>query len=513
MVSAIESREVTMSREPDCTRRWLINASGASILANAVSANPSYGQATVEASRSISAASTGERTADHNSVSPITTALADYVARTFDRELPAPVIARTKLHVLDTLAAMVSGSRLKPGEFAARYVDSLGGKPQAMVIGTGVVTSAVNAALANAMAAHADETDDTNPVGPFHAGCGVVSAALATAELTGRTGNDVLRAVALGYDIGARLVISLAGTRRHSPSCVTTTFAAAATSAAMLRLDHRQVRHVFSYAGQQASGIGYWDRDLDHIEKAFDFGGMGARNGVMAATMVALGFTGVEDPFSGGENVFTALADTPKPQELIAELGMRFEVFNTTIKKWSVGSPLQSVLDSVAALLEDPAVRAGNIRHIAVDIPTESLRIVDNSTIPDLCLQHLVALMIADGGVTFASVHDVARMRDPKILAIRNLVEVVPSAELQAALPRRQAIVRIETGDGRMLNHRTYVVRGTARNPMDPNEVEAKALDLMAPVLGAARAKELIGTVADFDRVGPVSGLRRLLQA
>jgi hypothetical protein len=125
--------------------------------------------------------------------------------------------------VLETLAAMVSGSRLKPGEFAARYVDSLGGKPQAMVIGTGIVTSAVHAALANAMAAHADETDDTNPVGPFHAGCGAVSAALAVAELAGRTGNDMLRAVVLGYDIGARLIISLGGAKMgllRSSGCV-----------------------------------------------------------------------------------------------------------------------------------------------------------------------------------------------------------------------------------------------------------------------------------------------------
>jgi 2-methylcitrate dehydratase PrpD len=435
------------------------------------------------------------------------------VAGTLDRELPAAVVARTKLHVLDTIAAMVSGSRLKPGEFAARYVDSLGGRPQAMVIGTDIVTSSVNAALANAMAAHADETDDTNPVGPFHAGCGAVSAALATAELVGRTGNDMLRAVALAYDIGARLIISLGGARRHSPSCLTTTFAATAASAALLRLDPRQVRHAFSYAAQQASGIGYWERDREHIEKAFDFGGMGARNGVMATTMVALGFTGVEDPFSGAQNVFTALADKPIPESLVAELGTRFEVFNTTIKKWSVGSPLQSVLDSVAVLLDDAAVRAGNIKRIAVDIPTESLRIVDNSTVPDLCLQHVVALMIVDGGATFASVHDVTRMRDLNVLAIRKLVEIVPSAELQTAVPARQAIVKIATADGRSLSHRTYVVRGTARNPMDAKEVEAKALDLMAPVLGAGRANELIATVGNLDRVGPVLGLRRLLQA
>jgi 2-methylcitrate dehydratase PrpD len=320
----------------------------------------------------------------------------------------------------------------------------------------------------------------------------------------------------MAYDVGARMVSALGiseGTRRHSPSCLTNTFVAAAAAAAMLRLDSRQVRHTFSYAAQQASGIGFWTRDREHVEKAFDFGGMGARNGVMAATMVAMGFSAVEDPFSGNENIYTALADKPAPEKLLAGLGSDYAVFGTTIKKWSVGAPLQSVLDSMAALLADPGVRADNIRHIRVDMPTASLRIVDNSTIPDLCLQHLVALMIVDRGASFAAVHDVARMSDPKVLEVRKLVELVGSEELQAAVPARQAIVRIDTADGRALTHRTTVVRGTARNPMEPKEVEAKALDLMAPVLGAGRANELIAAVRDLDRLDQVSGLRRLLQA
>jgi len=125
----------------------------------------------------------------------------------------------------------------------------------------------------------------------------------------------------------------------------------------------------------------------------------------------------------------------------------------------------------------------------------------------------MVALMITDGGVTFASAHDVDRMRDPEVLAIRKLVEIVPSEELQNAVPPRQAVVRIETGDARALSHRTYAVRGTARNPMEAREVEAKALDLMVPVLGDARANEVIAAVANLERFGPVSGLRRLLQA
>jgi 2-methylcitrate dehydratase PrpD len=411
---------------------------------------------------------------------------------------------------------MVSGSRLKAGALAARYVESLGGKPQAMVIGSPIVTCAVHAALANGMAAHADETDDTNPIGPVHLGCGAVSAALATGELAGRSGRDLLRAVTLAYDVGARMVAALGvrtGSRQHSPSCLMTTFVAATAAAAMLRLDPRQVRHTFSYAAQQASGIGYWTRDREHVEKAFDFAGMGARNGVMAATMVAMGFSAVEDPFSGNDSIYTALGDKPAPEKLLAGLGSDYAVFGTTIKKWSVGAPLQSVLDSMTALLEDPGVRADNIAHIRVDMPTVTLRIVDNSTIPDLCLQHLVAMMIVDRRATFASVHDAARMSDPSVLAIRKLVDLVGSEELQNAVPERQAIIRIETKDGRVLTHRTTVVRGTSGNPMSAQEVEAKALDLMVPVLGAGRTNELIAAVGNLESLETVTRLRPLLQA
>jgi 2-methylcitrate dehydratase PrpD len=225
-------------------------------------------------------------------------------------------------------------------------------------------------------------------------------------------------------------------------------------------------------------------------------------------------FTGVDDFLSGTKNLFTAVgSEKPLPGELSAELGQRYEIMNTSIKKWTVGSPLQSVLDAVTVLLEDPAVRADKVKRIVVDMPADRLHIVDNRTIPDICLQHLVAMMIVDGGVTFNSIHDAARMSDPKVLAVRKLVEAVPNQELVTAVPARQAIVKIETADGRTLSHRTYEVRGTPGNPMNADEVAAKALDLMTPVLGTARANELIAAVFKLDSFGRVSALRRLLQA
>jgi 2-methylcitrate dehydratase PrpD len=281
-----------------------------------------------------------------------------------------------------------------------------------------------------------------------------------------------------------------------------------------LQLKPYGVRHAFSFAAQQASGVPYWERDREHIEKAFDFGGMGARNGVTAATMIAAGFTGVDDFLSGTKNLFTAVGgEKPMPGELVAELGKRYEIMNTSIKKWTVGSPLQSVLDNMVVLLEDPAVRAGKIKRIVVDMPADRLHIVDNRTIPDICLQHLVAMMIVDGGLTFGSIHDVARLTDPKVLAVRRLVEAVPNQELVSAMPARQSIVMIETTDGRTINHRTYEVRGTPGNPMNADEVAAKALDLMTPVLGTGRANELVEVVYKLDSFGPVTGLRRLLRA
>ena len=115
--------------------------------------------------------------------------------------------------------------------------------------------------------------------------------------------------------------------------------------------------------------------------------------------------------------------------------------------------------------------------------------------------------------LTFDSVHDQGRMHDPAILAIRRKIELVPSDELMAARPRRQAIVEIALRDGRRLSHRTRAVRGTADNPMTSAEVEAKALDLMAGVLGTGRAQKLVEACRTIEYIGDMCELRQYWQA
>ncbi len=456
-------------------------------------------------------------------VSPLMKEVAGYIAGALKRPLPQAVLEKTRHHVLDTIAAMVSGSRLLPGKKAIAYVKTLGGVKESTVIGSRLVTTAQHAALANGMLGHADETDDSHAPSLTHPGCGVVPAALAMAEREDRNGAAFLRAVALGYDIGTRLTMALGSydfrDAGHSTHSFGTMFGAAAAAGALAGLNADQVRWTLSYTAQQCSGVSCWMRDEEHIEKAFDFGGMPARNGVAAAAMVASGFTAVEDVFSGERNFFVAYDETrrigrpPEPQRLAQGLGSTYEIMNTNIKRWSVGSPIQAPLDSLLDLIRAHGIKADDVEHLTVRVSRQGANTTDNRAMPDICMQYMCAVMLIDGIVTFVSSHDEKRMKHPKVMALRSRIELVGDEELTRALPSRQGIVELKLKDGRSLRHHTQAVRGTAQNPMARAEVDEKAHHLMAPILGSARARKLCDAVWALDRLSSMRKLRPLLRA
>ena len=450
------------------------------------------------------------------SISPVMQRLSEYISQAGKRKLPPAVLERTKHHVLDTIAAMVSGSRLLPGKKGIAYVKTLGGTKEACVVGSRIVTSAANAALANGMCAHADETDDSHAPSVMHPGCGIVPAALAVAEKEGRGGEALLRAVALGYDVATRLTMSLNAFKFREDGLSThsygPTFGAAAAAGSLVNVNDRQARYLLSYAAQQASGISCWMRDEEHIEKAFDFGGMPARNGVTAATMVAQAFTGVDDVFSGERNFLAAHGRPANPAELVRGLGEDYEILRTNIKRWSVGSPIQAPLDSLSILIKEHGVKAGQVEKLTIRVAHRDKNTTDNRPMPDICMQHMCAVMLFDGTVTFKSAHDEKRFRDRKILEFREKIDLQGDDALTKTMPARQGIAELTLGDGRRLRHHTVAVRGTAENPMTRDEVDAKSYDLLAPVTGKARARKLCDAVWQLEKLKDVRKLRPLLQ-
>lgn len=450
-------------------------------------------------------------------VSPEMRALAAYMAAAGGRALPADVAEQGKHHVLDTLAAMISGSRLPPGEAAQRYANKHGGRGGATIVATALTASAVDAALANGMMAHADETDDSHNASRSHPGCAVVPAALAAAEQLGADGARFLRAVTLGYDVGTRVVLAMGGADFSYASSLSThsiagTFGAAAAAACVAGLDEPQMRWLFDYAAQQSAGIVAWRRDTDHIEKAFVFAGRPASNGVTAALVVQSGWNGVDDIFSGADNFFRAYAPQAKPTRLVEKLGERYEIAFTDIKKWTVGSPIQGPLDAVEAIRGKHPFAAGEVERVTVRLAPSVAAVVDNRDIPDICLQHMIAVMLLDKTVSFHAAHDKARMQDAATLRERAKVTLARDEDLAKLLPQRVTVVEIALSGGTLLAERVDAVRGTPRNPMSRAEVIDKARDLIAPVLGRGAAERAIETVYGIEGVADIRALAALLR-
>lgn len=435
---------------------------------------------------------------------PVTTRLAQFIAA--PPALPATVDHAARRHLLDTLGAILSGCDLPAGQFARAEVAGTGGQAQATVAGLRGRFPAVLAAYANAMSAHADETDDSHAPSLTHPGCAVVPAALALAELTDAPDQALLSAVAVGYDLCARIGVAMGGAdfiteRGFDTHAFGGVFGACAAAALLGRLDPRQCETALSLTAHQAGGLATLFRDRQHVEKAFVFAGMPARNGTWAALAARNGLVGVAGALDGMPGFFGAYGVDPGP---VAEgLGESWAITATNIKRWCVGSPIQAALDAVELLMRRHGVTAAGVAAVAVDLSLSGAKVTDRREMPAVNLQHLVALMLVDGTVTFASSHDADRMTDPVVRDLAARVTLRGSEALTRAEPSRQAIVTLHLHDGRSLIHHATDVRGTAQNPMTDDELVAK-IDGLLPGRGADLARVVLtgnGLVAAFRRL------------
>lgn len=439
-------------------------------------------------------------------------ALAAFIAESNRRELPPAVLDKAKAHLLDTFAAMISGADLPPGRLAIAHAAQVGGEAQASLVVGGKRVSAPLAAFTNGMLAHADETDDSHAASLTHPGCAVVPAALAAAELNNRSGLELLNALVTGYDLTARINLALGprslSNRGHGPHSIGAHWGAGGAAAALFGFDTGAIRTLLSYVAHQTAGLACWSRDSGHVQKAFVFAAMPARNAIDAALLVASGFSGIDDVLSGRGNFLDAFSADPQPRYLTDGLGSSFEISNASIKKWCVGSPIQAALDSLSHLMAEHRFTADDVSEIRVNLPDNVSSLVDGSAMASISLQHCLALMLTEGTLTFAATHDTSRAQAPGVAGLRDRVRIIPDAELTAATPPRQAIVTVVANDGREMAHRTVAVRGTPANPMNMDEVVAKARDLIEPHLGAERADRLIEallTIENLDRVADLA--------
>ncbi len=442
----------------------------------------------------------------------VTGALAAYIAGSRTAAIPDEHRELARQHILDTLASIVACRDLEPAVVARKFSlaqSGSTGRNAATILGTRDKAALVDAVFASAMTAHAAEINDFIPSAFVQPGPAIVSAALSLAETRSGSGDALVRAIVVGYELAGRIPKAVgvsnlrnAGIANHGVGPV---FGTAAAAAVMLALPPERMGDLLTFCAQQASGSWQWLLDVEHIEKAFVFAGMGARNGLHAALLVEAGFRGVRDSFDHPEGWLRAGAfasGDANPAYLIEKLGERSELPETAFKRYPVGGPTQPAVHGLLEML--PRIDRAKVQSVRIEMPGRWQAFRD-AAMPALNLRYLTAIILLDGKLDFVSAQSRERMAtDARAKALMQHVTIAhdPAQEAPRGQPRTEsARVRvIETGGKQHEIYVPYVV-GFPSHPMSRAEVEAKALDLMAPRLGAARARQIVERVRSLERL------------
>jgi 2-methylcitrate dehydratase PrpD len=196
---------------------------------------------------------------------------------------------------------------------------------------------------------------------------------------------------------------------------------------------------------------------------------------------------------------------------MVSELGKRYEVMLTNMKKYCVGFPIQSAMEALLLAVAEHRFKASDVEAIETRITKSGAHTVNDREMPDINLQYLFAVALLDGDVSFAAAHDVERMTDPKIRELRSRVTLIGDEAL--AEGSHGAIVKVRLKDGKTVTQTVESFRGKAENPMSLEEVEKKARDLIEPVMGASKTSGLIEAIRGLETVRTVRDLRPLLSA
>ena len=442
----------------------------------------------------------------------VTEELAEWLCAQRWQDVPEPARLKAAEVAYDAVGAMIACSQLPEVLALVKFLRRMGGAAECTMIGHGGLTSLVNAAMANGGMAHGDEADPVHlkSVGG-HVAAGPVPTAVTVGQWTGASGADVLRAVALGYEVGGRMMTVFYRerdytARRFYPTAVVGTISSAVAAALLLGVTREQMQVAMCLAAYQAAGPDNMTKDPAHMGKTFQVGAAN-RNGVTAALLAHDGCHAPLDILDGSHSLFDAYLGAPDAGgDMLNELGSYYAITDVMYKRYPVGSPNQTYLQGLFGLIEKHALRPDNIAEVEVQIPQRGLRRIPTTRHASISALTVCAIAAAHGKLDFYRLHDPAGAMDTAALAMQERVKFVGRADWNDLEAGRHAIVTIRTGDGRTLADEVW------HRTMTGPELDRKFDGLVVPRFGPDRSARVAAMLKGLESAASVKPLMKELE-
>lgn len=425
-------------------------------------------------------------------------------------DIPDASKTAIKRLLLDYLGVAIAGSQAKSGSIARAFVKSCGGNEQATLIGDSASLPATQVAFANAISSHSLELDDIDVLALFHFSPPVYSAALAAAELGNANGEQLLVALAAGCEMMERASRAANNSLRNrgfhtTPTCGV--FGAAIAAGKLLGLDASQLVSALGMAGAQVAGL--MEMYGPSMQKRFN-PGPAARNGVTAAQMAQLGFTGADTIFEGERGFLKAYTDKSDVAQLLADLDQPYRL-DIELKPYSCARPIHNAIDCALDIRKRhaPALEAISAIHVARHpdwAHYHQNRVPRTYHEAQVSLPYSVAVALKDGQALLAQYAD-NRLQESDLKRLMSVTEFSTDASLPRGVSCRITVTMI---DGSNFVAQVDHPKGSIGNPMSDDEVGKKFSDLAGPVVGAQTVAQIKELVAGLEHCGDVRQLLRL---
>ena len=440
--------------------------------------------------------------------------LSKFVTDTRFEDLDGSTVAAAKKVVLDTIGAVLAGSRLLENAKFAELARSLSSSGPATLFGHRGKVQPPFAALVNATAGVCLEMDEGNRLGGGHPSIHVAPGAFAVAEEQGASGKDLLASLIVGYEVTSR--IGTATTLRpeiHSHGTWGTMGAAAAT-ARLLGLDADETRQIMNVA-MSMSPANTWTPCLEGATIRNVYPGRSGFQGVLAAHLVRCGFTGIND---GPKDLYTSILgdgfDTEAVVDGLGEPG-GYRIQRNYFKFHACCLYNHPVLDAVQAMTQRETFEAADVARVHVDAPPIGATLADpepkNMLAAKFSIPYAVAASLVHGNTDITAFYP-DRVADPRIKSLAQRVELEADPKMNLrSYDYPAARVTVSLKDGRVIQESVTTQYGDSQNPASTEELTGKFTFLAQEVLGEERTQQVIKTVGDLDTLKDLGELTGLL--